>query len=58
MAHRVHLIVLGPSAIPFSDQYPMPHAMSVEEIKRVEDAFIEAVERCKQVGCRSPFPVY
>ncbi|KAI0735007.1 FMN-linked oxidoreductase [Earliella scabrosa] len=42
--------VSGPSDIPFSDQYPKPVPMSEEEILRVENAFVEAVERCKQVG--------
>ncbi len=27
--------------------------MSEEEILRVEDAFVQAVERCKQIGCTS-----
>ncbi|RPD82391.1 FMN-linked oxidoreductase [Lentinus tigrinus ALCF2SS1-7] len=42
--------VAAPSDIPFSDQYPKPQPMSEEEILRVENAFVEAVERCKQIG--------
>ena len=29
--------------------------MTEEDIQRVEDAFVQAVERCKQVGCKSLF---
>jgi 2,4-dienoyl-CoA reductase-like NADH-dependent reductase (Old Yellow Enzyme family) len=42
--------VYGPSAIPFSDKFPMPREMTEEEFKRVEDAFIAATERCKVAG--------
>ncbi|EJF66848.1 FMN-linked oxidoreductase [Dichomitus squalens LYAD-421 SS1] len=42
--------VPGPSDIPFSDQYPKPKPMTEEDLQRVEDAFVQAVERCKQVG--------
>ena len=45
------MAVSGPSDIPFSDQYPSPVPMSEEEILRVENAFVQAIERCKQVGC-------
>ena len=43
--------VAAPSDIPFSDVYPKPVPMSEEEILRVENAFVEAAERCKQIGC-------
>ncbi|KAF8846018.1 NADH:flavin oxidoreductase 2 [Paxillus ammoniavirescens] len=42
--------VYGPSDIPFSDTFPKPMAMTEEDIKYVEDAFITAVDRCKKVG--------
>ncbi|KAI0756837.1 FMN-linked oxidoreductase [Daedaleopsis nitida] len=42
--------VPGPSEIPFSDLYPKPKAMTDKDILRIEDAFVAAVERCKQVG--------
>ncbi len=29
--------------------------MTEEDIQRVEDAFVQAVERCKQVGCEPSF---
>ena len=43
-------IVYGPSDIPFADGYPKPIPMTKDDIQRVEDAFIAAVERCKQAG--------
>lgn len=42
--------VNGPSPIAWSSRHVVPHELTVEEIKRIEDAFIAAVERCKQVG--------
>ncbi|KAJ7751311.1 hypothetical protein DFH07DRAFT_826841 [Mycena maculata] len=42
--------VYAPSAIPFSKTYPHPKAMTEEDMKYVEDAFVAAVERCKQIG--------
>ncbi|KAG9314036.1 hypothetical protein JVU11DRAFT_4815 [Chiua virens] len=42
--------VYGPSEIQFSDVYPHPKAMSEEDIQRVEDAFLDAVERCRKAG--------
>ncbi|KAJ7705980.1 putative NADH:flavin oxidoreductase 2 [Mycena rosella] len=42
--------VYAPSAIPFSETYPHPKAMTEEDIKYVEDAFVAATERCKQIG--------
>lgn len=47
------LAVPGPSDIPFSDLYPKPNPMTEEDMQRVEDAFVQAVERCKRVGCQS-----
>ena len=43
-------IVYGPSDIPFDDGYPNPIPMTKDEIQRVEDAFVAAVERAKQAG--------
>ncbi|KAG9000531.1 hypothetical protein FRB94_005381 [Tulasnella sp. JGI-2019a] len=42
--------VYGPSAIKFSDNYPMPKAMTLEDIEHVKTKFVESVERCKQIG--------
>jgi len=42
--------VHGPSDIPFAADYAKPRAMTMDDIQRVEDAFIAAVERCKQIG--------
>ena len=40
----------GPSAIPFADDYLMPKEMSIDEIKRVQGKFVEAVERSIKAG--------
>ncbi|KAF9786184.1 FMN-linked oxidoreductase [Thelephora terrestris] len=42
--------VYGPTDIPFAEDYPKPIPMTGEEIRRVEDAYLAAVERCKQAG--------
>ncbi|KAF9648496.1 FMN-linked oxidoreductase [Thelephora ganbajun] len=42
--------VYGPSDIPFGEDYAKPIVMTKEDIQRVEDAYIAAVERCKQIG--------
>lgn len=43
--------VYAPSAIPFSDNYPMPKEMTLKNIEYVKAKFVECVERCKQIGC-------
>jgi len=42
--------VYGPTGLPFAEGYPKPIPMTKEEIRRVEDAFLAAVERCKRIG--------
>ncbi|KAJ6520227.1 NADH:flavin oxidoreductase 2 [Mycena sanguinolenta] len=42
--------VYAPSAIPWSDRYPNPKAMTEQDMQHVEDAFVAAVKRCKQIG--------
>jgi len=42
--------VYGPSDIPFNNEYPKPIPMTKDDLQRVEDAFVTAVERCKRVG--------
>lgn len=44
--------VYGPSGIPYADIYPKPKAATEEYLLSVEDAFVEAVERCKEIGCK------
>ncbi len=44
--------VPGPSEISFSDEYPKPKALTEEELLGIDDAFVEATKRCKQVGCK------
>jgi len=42
--------VYAPSDIPFSKDYPKPKAMDEQHLQYVEDAFLKAVERCKEIG--------
>ncbi|KAJ6621166.1 putative NADH:flavin oxidoreductase 2 [Mycena sp. CBHHK59/15] len=42
--------VYAPSEIPFSGNYPQPKPMTEEDMKHVEDAFVAAIGRCKQIG--------
>jgi 2,4-dienoyl-CoA reductase-like NADH-dependent reductase (Old Yellow Enzyme family) len=42
--------VYGPSAIPYSDRYPMPKEMTEQDMQYVEDAFVAATERSKAAG--------
>ncbi|KAF7339303.1 putative NADPH dehydrogenase C23G7.10c [Mycena sanguinolenta] len=45
--------VYAPSAIPWSDTYPNPKAMTEEDMQYVEDAFAAAVKRCREIGCQT-----
>ncbi|CAE6441916.1 unnamed protein product [Rhizoctonia solani] len=42
--------VVGPSDTPFADTYPTPKALSIDEIKDIIQAYVDAVERCKKIG--------
>ncbi|KAL1702722.1 hypothetical protein EV121DRAFT_261744 [Schizophyllum commune] len=42
--------VVAPSAIPYADGYPHPKEITEQEMQRVEDAFVAAIGRAKQVG--------
>jgi len=42
--------VMAPSAIPFSDTYPMPVEMSIQDIQRVQHAFCAAAVRAIGAG--------
>ena len=44
--------IIAPSAIPFSDNYPMPQALTLEGIQAVVRAFVEAAGRAKAAGFR------
>jgi len=44
--------VVAPSAIPFAEDYLMPHALTPEEIHAVVDAFVEAAGRALKAGFR------
>lgn len=45
-------IPVAPSAIPFDNGYPVPHALTGDEIIRIEDAFAAAAERAVKAGYR------
>ncbi|QRV92697.1 NADH:flavin oxidoreductase/NADH oxidase [Ceratobasidium sp. AG-Ba] len=42
--------VVAPSAIPFSENQVTPRALTLKEIDELEQAYIDAVERCKKIG--------
>ena len=42
--------VVAPSAIAFADNYPMPHALTRDGIRRVIDAFRDGARRALQAG--------
>ena len=43
-------VPLAPSAVAYSDKYPMPEALSKEGIRRIVDAFGQAARRAKEAG--------
>lgn len=42
--------VVGPSASAFDRGYPVPHALTVEEIQGVVDSFAQAAHRAREAG--------
>lgn len=42
--------VVAPSAIAFDRGYPIPHELTVKEIKEIVDSFSRAAQRARQVG--------
>jgi len=42
--------VIAPSAAPFADNYPSPREMTLDDIRRVVDAFAQAAYRARRVG--------
>jgi 2,4-dienoyl-CoA reductase-like NADH-dependent reductase (Old Yellow Enzyme family) len=44
--------VVAPSALPFSDDYPMPQALSIDGIKDIVSAFAAAARRACDAGFR------
>lgn len=53
-----HDTVWAPSAIPFAPDYPNPKELTEEKLDYVEKAFLDAVERCKKIGCMSHLPLF
>jgi 2,4-dienoyl-CoA reductase-like NADH-dependent reductase (Old Yellow Enzyme family) len=41
---------VGPSAIAFNDESPVPEALSIEEIQQLTDAFVQAAKRSLEAG--------
>jgi len=41
---------VGPTGEPFADTYPVPHALTIEEIRRVVQAFADAARRARDAG--------
>lgn len=44
--------VFAPSAIAFAPGYAQPREMTIEQIKEVQNAFVEAALRSEKAGCR------
>lgn len=42
--------VKAPSGIAFADTYPLPKAMTKDDIAQLKTAFVDAVRRAKDVG--------
>lgn len=41
---------IAPSAIAYDDEFGLPRAMTVEDIKRVQDSFVAAAKRAEEAG--------
>ncbi|KAL5494932.1 hypothetical protein ACEPAI_394 [Sanghuangporus weigelae] len=39
----------GPSDIPFSDKYPVPRPLTIDGLRRIEEGFVTAIDRCKKL---------
>ena len=44
--------VMAPSALPFAESYPMPHALTPDGIQEVVAAFVKAARRASEAGFR------
>lgn len=42
--------LIAPSAIAYDDEFGLPRAMTVEDIKRVQDSFVAAAKRAEEAG--------
>jgi len=42
--------VVGPSALPFSDTYPQPRALTIAEIAAIQEEFVAAARRALEAG--------
>lgn len=42
--------IVAPSAIAFSEEYPIPEALTIEEIQKITDAFVQAAQRSLEAG--------
>lgn len=41
---------IGPSALPFGSDWPMPKEMDRADLDRIRDAFVQSAERCLRAG--------
>ncbi|KAF8665430.1 hypothetical protein AX16_000449 [Volvariella volvacea WC 439] len=41
--------VVGPSDLPFADTYPHPRALTEEDLDKLQEAFLHAIDRCKEI---------
>jgi 2,4-dienoyl-CoA reductase-like NADH-dependent reductase (Old Yellow Enzyme family) len=41
---------VGPSAVAFSDQHRIPHALTIEEIRHIQQCFVDAARRAVEAG--------
>ncbi|HEY9603364.1 MAG TPA: NADPH dehydrogenase NamA [Allocoleopsis sp.] len=42
--------IVAPSAIAFSQEYPIPEALTIEDIQNITDAFVQAARRSLEAG--------
>jgi 2,4-dienoyl-CoA reductase-like NADH-dependent reductase (Old Yellow Enzyme family) len=44
--------VVAPSALPFSPRHPVPHALSLQELTDIRQAFVQSALRAREAGFR------
>ncbi|KAF5368383.1 hypothetical protein D9758_002285 [Tetrapyrgos nigripes] len=44
--------VVGPSPIAWSEHYVQPKELSKEDLVGIEEAFLTAIKRCEEIGCK------
>ncbi len=41
---------VAPSALPFDAHFPAPHALTIDEIKQIQQAFVDTTRRAREAG--------